>query len=125
VTMPDLQAHVASLPIEDLPRIIGELVTAEEVARLRLRCATTAPASPAASAVEEDRLLTYQEAAQLMGVRASYVETLVRQRKIPTVALPGTDKAGQSREGRQKRIMRSSLLAFARANEQAARAGVR
>jgi hypothetical protein len=57
----------------------------------------------------EPVLLTYQEAAKLLGCSASYVESLVRQRKIPRVLLPAADKAGQSRAGRLVRLCASDL----------------
>jgi hypothetical protein len=66
--------------------------------------ATDARPSP-----EERFLLTYQEAAKLLGCSASYVESLVRQGKIPRVLLPAADKAGRSRAGRLVRLCASDL----------------
>jgi excisionase family DNA binding protein len=55
----------------------------------------------------EPLLLTYQEAAAVLRVSPSYVETLVRQGKLPAVTLPGTDKGtGEHRRERHGRLVR-------------------
>jgi excisionase family DNA binding protein len=58
-------------------------------------------------------LLTYREAAGLIRCSPSYVETLVRQGKLPAVRLPAGDKAGRPRDGRLVRLRASDLRAWA------------
>jgi Helix-turn-helix domain len=64
----------------------------------------------------EDRLLTLPEVAQTLGVPEDYAYALARQRKIPTVRLPGLDKGkGENRricEGKYLRVRASSLRAL-------------
>jgi excisionase family DNA binding protein len=64
----------------------------------------------------EPLLLTYQEAAAVLRVSPSYVETLVRQGKLPAVMLPGTTKGTgehrRERKGRQVRLRPSDLMAL-------------
>jgi excisionase family DNA binding protein len=69
------------------------------------------------SALEPEPLvLTYPEAAAMLRVSPSYVETLVRQGKLPAVTLPGTDKGTgehrRERQGRQVRLRPSDLRAL-------------
>jgi excisionase family DNA binding protein len=65
---------------------------------------------------EADYPMTYREAAAFLRVSPSYIETLVRQGKLPAVTLPGTDKGSgadrRRRQGRQKRVMLSALRAL-------------
>lgn len=77
---------------------------------------TTPAGTPVAKAAEPGRLLTYQEAAGLLRCSASYVETLVRQGKLPAVRLPATDQAGRHRDGRMVRLHHSDVLAWAEAH---------
>lgn len=117
MTLPDLKAIVEGAAVEELPAVLGALVEAEERARLRLRTPLAPQREEQLQARQVDRLLTVADAAEVMRCRENYVETLVREGKIPTVRLPGTSKGGQAREGRQRRILLSSLLAHLKAGE--------
>jgi hypothetical protein len=75
--------------------------------------AMAADGSSTPASAQEPFLLTYQEAAKLLRSSTSYVETLVRQGKIPHVRLPAADKAGRSRAGRLVRLRASDLQAWA------------
>lgn len=108
----DLARLVSEASPEELPRLIGELEQARAVAWSRL----TAPASNGNGYHHEHAepdLLTYEQAAKLLSCSQSYVETLVRQCKLPTVKLPATDKAGRHRDGRMVRLRRADVLALA------------
>jgi hypothetical protein len=66
---------------------------------------------------EPDEVLTVAEAAKLLGDRKeSYVAELIRKRQIPAVNMPST-KAGK--KGKYTGILKSSLLAWAKAHEDA------
>ena len=85
---------------------------------MRLRSLTTADEKPgqchqAGSQHEADHLLTYLEVAEYLRCSASYVETLVRQGKIPSVRMPAADKRGRSRAGRLVRLRLSDVSAWA------------
>lgn len=97
---------------EDLPALAGRLREAELAAEFRLRSLATGGNSQAI-ATQPEPLLTCSEGAKLLGVSQSYVETLVRQGKLPHVRLPATDKAGRSRDGRLVRLCVSDLRAWA------------
>lgn len=117
MTFPDLDAIIASAELEELPALAGRCHAAALRAELRLRgTATPQRDEPAAS---PDKPLTIAQTADLMGCSENYVETLVRQHKLPVVYLPGTNKAGQERDGRQRRILLSSLLEQLKALERA------
>lgn len=104
----DLIRAVSETSREDLPALLGHLESVRAVAWTRM---LTVP--PAARAGESDephaKLLTVEEAAAVLGVRAGYVYTAVRQRRIPTVRLPGLDKGGRTCEGKYVRIAAATL----------------
>jgi hypothetical protein len=102
---------IGAAPPADLPAIVGRLVELEERARLRLRVEANG------NGREEDRLLDVPEVAQVLSVAVDYAYTLVRQRKIPTVRLPGLDKGGKGREGKYVRVRLSALRAWAEERE--------
>jgi excisionase family DNA binding protein len=118
--MVDLRQLVEETPLTELPELVGDLARAQAIAQARL----LTPAHQEAVA-EPERVLTYAQAAEVMGCRESYVETLVRQHKLPVVPLSGTDKGGQARDGKYKRILLSSLLAHLKASEKKAVDGFR
>jgi hypothetical protein len=109
---------IAQASPEDCPPLLAALV-----ARVA-QCigATRSGASPAPTggpdqnptSIDSPSLLTYQDAAKLLRCSASYVETLVRQGKLPHVRLPAADKAGRSRAGRMVRLCASDLELWAR-----------
>ena len=109
----DFRRLVADTPPEELPSLVGRLVEAEELARLRLRSGSGAPKGHVPTAEPEPLLLTFQEAADRLRCSASYVETLVRQGKLPHVRLPATDRAGRARDGRLVRLRADDLRAWA------------
>lgn len=71
----------------------------------------------AAPVTQEPALLTYQDAAKFLSCSVSYVETMVRQGKLPHVKLPAADKAGRFRDGRLVRLLVSDLHAFVAGNK--------
>jgi excisionase family DNA binding protein len=95
----DLVRAVRDAEPENLPVLVGALAQAQAVALARLAVRT-----PEAQPPINDRLLTFGEAAELLGTSENYVEVLARQRKIPTVRLPGLDRGGRARAGKQVRI---------------------
>jgi excisionase family DNA binding protein len=108
----ELPQVIGMAELKDLPALVGQLVEAEERARLRLRT-TLDPTGPEYTAESpEERLLTIPEAAQVLGVSEDYLYALARQRKIPTVRLPGLDKGGRTRQGKYIRLRQSVLLAW-------------
>lgn len=113
MTAPDFRAIVASTPAEDLPSLCGRLREAELMAELRLRSGSGAPNGHVPTTGSEPLLLTFQEAADRLRCSASYVETLVRQGKLPHVRLPATDRAGRARDGRLVRLRAEDLRAWA------------
>ena len=114
---PDFRELVATTPAEDLPSLVGRLVEAEELARLRLRSAPNG----ATTTTSEPLLVTFKEAASHLRCSESYIETLVRQGKLPHVRLPATDDgAGKPRDGRLVRIRVEDLRAWAEAHRGAA-----
>lgn len=106
--LPDLAAIVRDAAPEELPALCGRLREAEMLAEQRIR-----ESKPAADTSVDRGLLTYQQAAEFLCCSASYVEVLVRQRKIPHVRLPATDKGGRSRDGRLVRLRAEDLRAWA------------
>jgi hypothetical protein len=70
-----------------------------------------------AEGVEPDRWLSLPEVARLLDVPESYVYALARQRRIPTVRLPGLAKGGQERDGKYLRVQASALRAWAAEHE--------
>lgn len=117
-TLPSELAHVvAEASAEELPRLIGMLSEATARAQAKLLTATSAASAdgngPGPAKEQDPALLTYQEAAHLLRCSASYVETLVRQGKLPHVRLPAADKAGRPRDGRLIRFRASDLRAWA------------
>jgi hypothetical protein len=108
----DLARTVAEAAPDELPAILGKLAEAEAVVRMRIVMPTST-----AAAVEDDRLLTLPQVAAMLGVPEDYCYTLSRQRKIPTVRLPGLDKGGRAREGKYVRVRLSALRTWARGCE--------
>ena len=108
--MISLSAHLAEVVAkasrDELPELIGQieadlsrLETLKSEAKQRLiNSSKEEPVDPV------DRLLTIPEVAQVLGVSKSYVYGLVRQRKFPAVRLPGLEKAGRDREGKNVRV---------------------
>jgi len=95
-----LEAAISAAEAPELLALAGELqgrAWAAALARLAVR-------TPEAPAPACDQLLTYAVAAELLGTSKNYVEVLARQRKIPTVRLPGLDEQGRARAGKQVRI---------------------
>jgi hypothetical protein len=110
----ELDRTIRSAPPEELAALLGAIEQAKAAAWARL---ITPPAAQATVETNPERVLTYAQAAEVIGCRASYVETLVRQNKLPVVILPGTNKGGEAREGKFRRILLSSLLAHLKASE--------
>lgn len=77
----------------------------------------TAPTATTTTGTGTDRLLDMPEVAQLLGVPVDYAYTLARQRKIPTVRLPGLDKGGRARDGKYVRVRASVLIAWLKEHE--------
>ena len=120
MTLPDLARLVAEAAPDELAALAGRLREAELLVEMRLRSVTSTNGNGVQVELEPERVLTYAQAAEVVGCKESYVETLVRQHKLPTVTLPGTDKAGRSRDGKYRRILLSSLLAHLKAREEKA-----
>jgi excisionase family DNA binding protein len=107
----ELPEVIGRAEVKDLPALVGQLVEAEERARLRLR--TSDPTGRECTAeTPEERLLTIPDAAQVLGVSDDYLYSLARQRKIQTVRLPGLVKGGRTRQGKYVRLRQSVLLAW-------------
>jgi hypothetical protein len=100
-----LERLVAAARVDDLSAIIGALEAAKAAAWARL----TAPRHSEGTA---DRLLDLTEVAEILAVPVDYAYTLARQRKIPTVRLPGLDKGGSVRAGKYVRVRLSALRAW-------------
>lgn len=113
MTLPEilgaLPRLVGEVSAEDLPALAGKLREVELLVELRLRSGP--------SAGEEDRLLDMPEVARVLGVPEDYAYTVARQRKIPTVRLPGLDKGGKARDGKYVRVRLSALRAWAEEHE--------
>jgi predicted DNA-binding transcriptional regulator AlpA len=69
--MVELDRLIADARPEDLPRLVGRLVEAEERARLRLR--TAAPHAPENGQGEADENLSAVEAARRLGLSRDYL----------------------------------------------------
>lgn len=105
-----LRGIVSNADTDVLPDLLGR-VESERLrgeARLRALASASAGASPTAG----DELLTLQQVADFMSVPSDYAYTLARQRKIPTVRLPGLDRGGRTTSGKYVRVRRSTLLAW-------------
>jgi len=72
-----------------------------------------AMAQAKATPPEAEALMDSRAAAKFLGVAPYYVEQLARERRIPTVRLAGTARAGRQREGRKVRFRVSDLTAWA------------
>jgi hypothetical protein len=113
VILPDLRALVQQASAEELPALAALFRELELVAEIRLRLVGTREVVDIAPSGDSESLLTSKEAAVLLRVSPSYVETLVRQGKLPHVRLPAADKGGRSRAGRLVRLRASDLRAWA------------
>jgi helix-turn-helix protein len=109
----ELDRAIAGAAPEERPALVVQL--AARVAALG--AGLTVPVNEHKDAAEpRPGMLTYQEAARFLNCSPSYVETLVRQGKLPHVKLPASDKAGRSRDGRLVRLLMFDLRAFAAAH---------
>lgn len=76
--MIDLRVVVEQTPAEGLPELIGQLVAAEERARLRLRALPVATVPRPEATAEGDRLLTPEQAATIAAVSVARVYAWAR-----------------------------------------------
>jgi hypothetical protein len=106
MTREDLRGLVDGAAPEALPDLIGDLEAAK--ARALARVATSALGT-GNTRPEEEQLLTLPEVARALRATEDYVYTLARQRRIPTVRLPGLARGGRIREGKYLRVRASSL----------------
>jgi excisionase family DNA binding protein len=88
--------HLADLPREEIPELLGEIARVEALLRLRLT-----DAIGAAPTVPEDRWLTAGEVADRAGFKTPYVLELCRQGALPSV-----------RQGKYVRIPESGFRAW-------------
>ncbi len=102
----ELERVLAEVGRADIPALIGRLEAAKSIAWRRLIEREREVSDERAF---EPRLLTLAEAAALLGTSENYVEVLARQRKIRTVRLPGLDRGGRPRAGKQVRIRAEDL----------------
>lgn len=103
--------HVMSAAAEEvLPDILGRVESERLRGEARLRRLASEPV--AAPSVDGDELLTLPQAAEFMGVPPDYAYTLARQRKLPTVRLPGLDRGGRTTAGKYVRVRRADLVAW-------------
>lgn len=105
-----LRGIVSNADTDALPDILGRVESERLRGEARLR--TLAGASEGAPASAGDELLTLQQVADFMSVPSDYAYTLARQRKIPTVRLPGLDRGGRTTSGKYVRVRRSALVAW-------------
>jgi excisionase family DNA binding protein len=121
VTLEDLRAHldevVRAIPIEEIPKLMGLLHASSTSVEIRVRAAQLHRADPAS---DPDQLMTVRQAAEFLSMSPSYVETMIRQGKLKSVVLPGSDAGGKeirrARVGRARRIRRRDIVAFLDAN---------
>jgi excisionase family DNA binding protein len=112
--VPDLRELVSAASLRLLPRILAALEAARADAWARLLTCTTA-ADPTREVADEDRLLTIGEVAERLAVRVDYAYALARQGKLPAVRLPGLEKGGRQRDGKQIRVRADALSEWIRA----------
>lgn len=93
-----------------LPDLLGRLESERLRAEVRLRQLASAAAAAPAEEPTGDDLLTLPQVAAFLGVTEDYAYSLARQRKIPTVRLPGLDRGGQPTVGKYVRVRRSALV---------------
>ena len=85
-----VRAEIQKTPAPDLPTLVGHLeaLKAEALARL-VTLAISRPAGTDSPQVEgHDRLISVQEAAQMLGMKPGWVRR--HQRELPLVNLPGS-----------------------------------
>ncbi len=104
--MGEMDQAIAEATPEELVNLAGALRRAELLIEWKLRMSTPMNAN-GHRPEPEPVLLTYQEASAFLRCSASYVETLVRQGKLPAITLPGTTKGtGEHRRERKGRLIR-------------------
>ncbi len=91
IDRPALEAALGAADAPELLALAGEL---QGRAWSHVSARTPEDRPPAGN-----QLLTFGQAAKLLGVSENYVGVLARQRKIPTVRLPGLDRSGRARLG--------------------------
>lgn len=106
MTFSDLAAMVREAQIEDLPALLGRLVEAEAIARLRLSIAAVPASTNGYGAPEADENLAVTEAARQLGVSTRW---LYREaRRLPFAVKIGRrllfSRRGLERWNRQQRL---------------------
>lgn len=107
-----LRRALSDADASNLPDLLGKLESERLRAEVRLRRLTSVrDAAPADESVADD-LLTLPQVAAFLGVPEDYAYSLARQRKIPTVRLPGLDRGGRTTAGKYVRVRRSALVTW-------------
>ncbi len=120
-----LRAVMNEAPAEALADILGCLEAERLRGQARLQRLMVASAPASAEALDNEALLTLPQVAEFMGVPCDYAYTLARQRKLPTVRLPGLDRGGRAAAGKYVRVRRSDLVAWLARHSEAPLAGYR
>jgi hypothetical protein len=103
--------HVLTTAAPDvLPDVLGRV--ASEMLRGEARLRRLTSETSGVSAASGDELLTLPQVAEIIGVPSDYTYTLARQRKLPTVRLPGLDRGGRTTAGKYVRVRRADLVAW-------------
>ena len=107
-----LRRALSDADASNLPDLLGKLESERLRAEVRLRRLTSAGDTAPADEAVGDELLTLPQVAAFLGVPEDYAYSLARQRKIPTVRLPGLDRGGRTTAGKYVRVRRSALVTW-------------
>lgn len=107
-----LRRALSDADASNLPDLLGKLESERLRAEVRLRRLTSVGDAPPTDEPVADELLTLPQVATFLGVPEDYAYSLARQRKIPTVRLPGLDRGGRTTAGKYVRVRRSALVTW-------------